>query len=56
MAENDVVYTCDDCKRAVYLLAPGTREALECCEKPMREMTEKEKEPYHPRFPKPGSP
>ncbi len=56
MTEQDVVHTCDGCKKAVFLLAPGTREALKCCDKPMREMTEKEKEPYHPRFPKLGSP
>ncbi len=57
MAEHqDRVFKCDDCKRIVYLMEAGRGKQLKCCDKEMRELTKEETAPYHPRFPKPGSP
>ncbi len=57
MAENqDRVFKCDNCKRIVYFMEAGKGKDLKCCDKSMRELSEKDKAPYHPRFPKPGSP
>lgn len=57
MAENtDTVYKCDDCQKIVYLMEAGRGKDLKCCDQHMREMSTQEKEPYHPRFPRPGAP
>lgn len=54
--EKDTVYECGDCKKIVYLMEAGRGENLACCDNKMRKLSEEEKKPYHPRFPKPGSP
>ena len=57
MAEDkEQVYKCDDCQKIVYLMEAGRGKDLKCCDKHMRELSDKEKEPYHPRFPRPGAP
>jgi desulfoferrodoxin-like iron-binding protein len=52
----DKVYKCGDCMRIVYLMEAGRGKDLECCDKKMNVLSDKEMKPYHPRFPKPGSP
>jgi hypothetical protein len=52
----DKVYKCGDCMRIVYLMEAGHGKDIECCDKKMRVLSAKEMKPYHPRFPKPGSP
>ena len=57
MAENeDRVFKCDECQKTVYLMEAGRGKELKCCDKNMRELSEQEKKPYHPRFVRPGSP
>ncbi len=57
------IYQCGDCKKTVYLMEAGFGDKLKCCDKMMEEMSpaDKEKyladkEPHHPRYPKPGAP
>lgn len=50
------LYKCDNCKRIIYNMETGRGGDLKCCDEAMKEMSEVEKKPYHPRFPKPGSP
>lgn len=57
MAEHqDILYKCDDCRKIVYLMEAGRGKDLKCCDQHMRELSTQEKEPYHPRFPRPGAP
>jgi desulfoferrodoxin-like iron-binding protein len=51
-----VLYKCGNCGKIVYLMEAGFGKELKCCDQQMKEMTEEEKKPYHPRFPKPGAP
>lgn len=55
MAERDEVYKCNKCGNVVYVLEAGDGD-LVCCGENMRKLSEEEKKPHHPRFPKPGSP
>jgi desulfoferrodoxin-like iron-binding protein len=52
----DRLYKCDNCMRIVYLMEAGRGKDIECCDKKMGVMSEKEMKPYHPRFLTPGSP
>lgn len=54
--EQDKMYQCDECRKIVYLMEAGRGDQLKCCDQLMREMSDQEKEPYHPRFPRPGAP
>ena len=50
------MYKCDNCMRIVYNMEVGRGGELKCCDEKMKEMSDQEKEPYHPPFFKPGSP
>jgi hypothetical protein len=50
------MYQCGDCQRIVYSMETGRGGELKCCDRKMKEMSEEEKVPYHPRFLRPGSP
>lgn len=54
--EQHQMYKCGNCQRIVYLMEAGKGGQLKCCEREMEQMSEEDKKPYHPRFPKPGSP
>ena len=54
--EQDKMYQCDECRKIVYLMEAGRGDQLKCCDQLMREMSDQEKKPYHPRFPRPGAP
>ncbi len=55
MAKSDEVYKCEACGNTVFVLEGGDGD-LVCCGENMKKLTEEEMKPYHPRFPKPGSP
>lgn len=52
--EKHQMYKCGNCMKAVYLMEAGKGGELKCCDAKMKEMSDEEKMPYHPRFPQPG--
>ena len=54
--DKNQMYQCGNCQRIVYSMEAGRGGQLKCCDQHMKEMSEEEKKPYHPGFPRPGAP